>query len=127
MTLYTLGYGQALPDVVLAKLPADVILLDVRDSPGGWHQGYTAAALHKRLGARYFGCPLLGNVGRTANKWQAPSELIAMGLIDGIVAEMQEGREFCLFCAERAVSNCHRRFIADAIADRLRGVKVVHL
>jgi uncharacterized protein (DUF488 family) len=128
MKLYTIGYGNLTPEKVLGRIPADAIVVDVRENPyQAWHQGWTAAGLAKALGSRYWGAPLLGNHARSAASWSPPSGLMASGLLGGLAAEIRAGGVFCLLCAEADATRCHRRFVAEMLKAKVEGLEVVHL
>ncbi|MHB0934880.1 MAG: DUF488 family protein [Armatimonadota bacterium] len=128
MILYTIGYGNLTPEKVLGRIPAEAVVVDVRENPyQAWHQGYAAAGLAKVLGTRYWGMPLLGNPGRSPSAWQPMSGLLAGGILAGLAAEIRAGGVICLLCAEADAGRCHRRFVAEKLAKAVEGLEIVHL
>ncbi len=69
----------------------------------------------------------LGNMFRDLDDWRGPyRELFdrAGALLVGRLAELPE--HFCLLCAEKRVSDCHRLVIADFLVET-RGWTVEHI
>jgi uncharacterized protein (DUF488 family) len=125
---YTVGYGQVVPDKAYERIPGDVMVVDVRVNPyHAWHQGHTASGLLKRFGVRYLGVPPLGNAGMRADTWEPISRGMAEHNLDGLADLLHSGQSICLLCACADARRCHRRFIAEALQERISGLEVRHL
>lgn len=128
-TIYTIGYGNQMPEKLFARIPAGVILVDVREiNTSAWHRAYTAPELAGTLGERYWPIPQLGNAGHQPGVWRprGPAALVDM-LLFALAGEIQAGRPLCLLCAELRHGQCHRSLIADAMAGLVEGLQVEHL
>ena len=142
-TLCTIGYEKArLADVIGALRGAGVTtLLDVRDRPISRRPGFSKRQLAASLaeaGIRYIGLTALGTPpeGRLAGRshqWERFWHIIEERL-SGAEAELalqQAGRiaaeaPSCLLCYEASWQSCHRRRIAEILAER-HGFAVNHL
>ena len=126
MKLYTLGYEQFNSGQELTKaLPAQVILLDVRRTPFSYITDFTREALARNLGQRYRSYPVLGNAQKTLPYVPIIGATICL---TSLIAEMDEGTTFCLFCKERDPKQCHRLALAEQIsAQRWGRVEIIHL
>jgi uncharacterized protein (DUF488 family) len=142
-TLYTIGYEKArLPDVVATLAAAGVgTLIDVRDRPISRRPGFSkrqlAAALDE-AGIRYLGLRALGTPpeGREAGRrrewdsfWHIVEERLASAeaeLALDEAARTARGNASCLLCYEADWRCCHRRRVAEILADR-HGFAVRHL
>ena len=132
LTLYTIGYGNRPPAEFFALLPADCTLIDVRYKPGGWSPSYNKSALEQRLGRRYLHFPALGNASGSADIWTPPLVLApdVPDILEALVSLMQcdaTTGPVVLMCAEREANRCHRRLVAQALAERVPGLEIVHL
>lgn len=141
--LYTIGYEKArLPDFVAALQATGVaVLIDVRDRPISRRPGFSkrqlAAALDE-AGIRYVGLQPLGTPpeGREAARrrewdrfWGIVEEKLArpeaeLGLAEA--ADIARTAPSCLVCYEADWHVCHRRRIAEILAER-EGFDVRHL
>lgn len=142
-TLYTIGYEKArLGDVVATLREAGVTtLIDVRDRPQSRRPGFSkrqlAAGLEEAgihyVGLRALGTPPEGRLAGRKGDWPRFWHIVATRL-DGTEAELalqeaaavaQRGAS-CLLCYEADWHCCHRRRVAEILAER-HGFAVRHL
>ena len=141
--LYTTGYGKALLKDVVSTLAAARVatLIDVRDRPmsrrPGFSKRHLAAALEE-AGMRYVHLQALGTPpkGRLANRrrewdwfWGIVEEKLARPEAELALQEAGEiakAAPSCLLCYEADWQICHRRRIAEILAQR-HGFAVSHL
>ena len=141
--LFTIGYEKALlSDVVATLLAAGVTtLIDVRDRPISRRPGFSKrqlAAAIEDAGMRYVHLAALGTPpeGRAANHrrewdrfWQIVEDKLARPEAE---LDLQQAAEIarvapsCLLCYEGDWQVCHRRRIAEILAQR-HGFAVQHL
>lgn len=143
--VFTIGHSRHAPDEFLQLLAAQAVdlLVDVRAQP--WSRRnpqFNRDALQASLAAqglryRWLGEALGGlRVGGAGNAhaalpeaaFRAYAEHMASPAFGQVLERLCEGaqrRRMALMCAEADVAQCHRRFIADALA--LRGVEVRHI
>lgn len=127
MKIYTLGYsGWRIEDVeaVLGRL--DAILVDVRMVPRSrWAPTWNSAVLAKRLGERYMWMRAFGNVN-----YKGTFEQIAIVDFPAGEERLREitatGKAVVLLCGCRDVNVCHRKVLADWLAQAWTA-DVVHL
>jgi uncharacterized protein (DUF488 family) len=138
MKFYTIGYGGRLPEELASLLVAhgvrsvaDVRIRPDRASMGAFVKARTADKGIERLlserGIDYRSILELGNMFRDLDDWRGPyRELFdrAGALLVGRLEEFPE--PFCLLCAEKKVSDCHRLVIADFLV-ATRGWTVEHI
>ena len=141
--LYTIGYEKALLKDVLATLAVAGVatLLDVRDRPISRRPGFSKrqlAAAIEDAGMSYVHLAALGTPpeGRLANRrrewerfWRIVDEKLARteAEIDlRQAAEIADAAPSCLLCYEADWRVCHRRRIAEILAQR-HGFDVHHL
>jgi len=141
--LYTIGYEKArLPDVIATLAEAGVkILLDVRDRPISRRPGFSKrqlAAAVEEAGLRYVHLAALGTPpeGRAANRrrdwdrfWQIVADKLATGEAQRDLDEaaaIAGAAPSCLLCYEADWHICHRRRIAELLAER-DGFAICHL
>lgn len=142
-TLYTIGYEKArLGDVVAALKAAGVaVLIDVRDRPISRRPGFSKrqlAAAVDEAGMRYLHLAALGTPpeGRAANRtrqwqrfWQIVEDKLATAEAEAdlhAAADIAAAEPSCLICYEADWQICHRRRVAEILAQR-RGFAVRHL
>jgi uncharacterized protein (DUF488 family) len=142
-TLFTIGYEKALlKDVIAALTAAGVeILLDVRDRPISRRPGFSKrqlAAAVEDAGMRYVHLAALGTPpeGRLANRrrewerfWSIVDEKLARPEAEldlHRAADIAEAAPSCLLCYEADWQVCHRRRVAEILAER-RGFGIRHL
>lgn len=135
---FTVGYGGRVPDDFAKLLATHGIrtIVDVRLRPDRSAMGSFAkakdpdkgiAGLLARSGIGYVSLPELGNLFRDYEDWPTRYEkfLAAAGpfLFDRLG---DVPGPVCLLCAEKRVSECHRRHLA-AYLERERGWTFAHL
>ena len=142
-TLFTIGYEKALLKDVIATLNVAGVatLLDVRDRPISRRPGFSKrqlAAAVEDAGMQYVHLAALGTPpeGRLANRrrewerfWGIVEEKLGrpeaeLDLYQA--AEIAEGVPSCLLCYEADWQVCHRRRIAEILAER-QGFDIRHL
>jgi uncharacterized protein (DUF488 family) len=141
--LYTIGYEKAVLGEVVTTLTAAGVatLLDVRDRPISRRPGFSKrqlAAVLETAGIRYVHLQALGTPpeGRLANRrrqwerfWGIVEEKLARP--EAELALQQAGdiarsAPSCLLCYEADWQICHRRRVAEILAQRC-GFEVSHL
>ena len=142
-SLYTIGYEKALLKDVVSTLAAARVatLIDVRDRPISRRPGFSKrqlASAIEEVGVRYVHLQALGTPpeGRLANRrrewdrfWAIVEEKLARPEAElalqeaGVIAEAAPS---CLLCYEADWQICHRRRVAEILAQR-RGFAVSHL
>jgi uncharacterized protein (DUF488 family) len=141
--LYTIGYEKALLKDVVSTLAAARVatLIDVRDRPISRRPGFSKrqlAAAVEEAEMRYIHLQALGTPpeGRLAGKrrewdrfWGIVEEKLAhpeaeLALLEA--AEIAEAAPSCLLCYEADWQICHRRRVAEILAQR-HGFEVSHL
>jgi uncharacterized protein (DUF488 family) len=138
MKFYTIGYGGRLPAEFASLLVAhgvrsvaDVRIRPDRASMGAFVKARTADKGIERLlserGIAYRSFLELGNMFRDLDDWHGPyRELFdrAGTLLISRLVDLPDS--FCLLCAEKRVSECHRLVIADFLVAAL-GWTVEHI
>ncbi|MGC2414185.1 MAG: DUF488 domain-containing protein [Stellaceae bacterium] len=141
--LYTIGYEKArLADVIATLSGAGVTtLIDVRDRPISRRPGFSKrqlAAAIEEAGMRYAGLTALGTPpeGREANRrrqwerfWRIVEEKLATAEAELALqqaASVALAGPSCLLCYEADWHICHRRRVAEILAER-HGFSVLHL
>ena len=142
-TLFTIGYEKArLADVVATLAEAGVeTLVDVRDRPISRRPGFSKRQLAAALedaGIGYVGLTALGTPpeGREAGRrrdwdrfWHIVGERLSSGEAELALhgaAQTARGSASCLLCYEADWRCCHRRRVAEILAER-HGFRVQHL
>ena len=136
MKIGTIGYG-GLKSVaeILACLPGNmqrliashdsrVLIVDVRRT----RKSYIPAEELDALGCNYLWVKGLGNVSGNGQEWK-PFLGLARAKNDlDLVADMIKRTNLAvvLLCAEKDVRQCHRRLVAEALAERVDGLEIVH-
>jgi uncharacterized protein (DUF488 family) len=142
--LFTIGYEQTPAKAVLDELQqAGVkLLVDVRAIASSRRPGFSktqlAAGLDERgisyLHLRGLGTPKEGRMAARNGDMKALSKIYhahlktpqARAEIDELDALVMKAGPVCILCYERDHNACHRKFIAEIIADR-EGVKIDNL
>jgi uncharacterized protein (DUF488 family) len=134
-TLYTIGYEKALLKDVLATLTEAGVasLIDVRDRPISRRPGFSKRQLTAAIedaGMHYFHLQALGTPpeGREANHrrewgrfWAIVDEKLTRPEAELALreaAEIAQAAPSCLLCYEADWQICHRRRIAEILAQR---------
>jgi uncharacterized protein (DUF488 family) len=142
-TLCTIGYEKALLKDVLASLAAAGVatLIDVRDRPISRRPGFSKRQLTAGVddaGMRYLHLRALGTPpeGRLANRrgewgrfWAIVEERLASAEAELALqeaAEVARAAPSCLLCYEADWHICHRRRVAEILAQR-HGFTIRHL
>lgn len=137
MKFYTIGYGGRNPEelVNLLKLKGISTVVDVRLRPD-----HASMIIYKKFnepskgiqgllaknGISYMSLPELGNIFIEHEDWQVRYQ----GLLDkagGLLIErlLKVPAPFCLMCAEKKVTECHRSLIADYLVSRGHEVEYI--
>jgi uncharacterized protein (DUF488 family) len=142
-TLYTIGYEKTLLKDVVSTLAAARVaaLIDVRDRPISRRPGFSKrqlAAAIEEAGMRYLHLGALGTPpeGRLANRrrewdrfWGIVEEKLARPEAELALqeaGEIAEAAPSCLLCYEADWQICHRRRVAEILAER-HGFALSHL
>ena len=144
MTLLTIGYQGATSTAVIDTLRfAGVeLLVDVRAVAASRRPGFSkrqlAAGVSEAgigyLHLRDLGTPADGRAAARAGRHDELRRIFlehlatapAQAELDQLTDLVRGGRRICLLCFEHEPGHCHRRFVAEAVADRT-GVAVQHL
>jgi len=127
MTIYTLGYsGWKIEDVEAVLDRLDAILVDVRMVPRTrWAPLWNGSALHNRLGDRYVWLKQFGN-----RNYKGTFEQIEIADYPDGEKHLREiiatGKVVVLLCGCRDVNVCHRKVLAERLAQAWKA-DVVHL
>jgi uncharacterized protein (DUF488 family) len=125
MKFYTIGYGGRLPDEFASLLVAHGVrsIADVRIHPDRASMGAYVKArtpdkgIEKLLNDRdiaYRSILELGNMFRDMDDWRAPYRALFERAGELLVGRLNDlPNPFCLMCAEKRVTECHRLVIAD--------------
>ena len=138
MKFYTIGYGGRMPTEFLNLLIehkvrslADVRIRPDRASMGAYVKARTPdKGIEKLLsegGILYRSFLELGNIFKEMGDWRPSYRALFDRAGDLLVVGLEELPEpFCLMCAEKRVSECHRQVIADFLV-ATRGWTVEHI
>jgi uncharacterized protein (DUF488 family) len=142
--IFTIGYEQSRPDVVLSALKAArvQILVDTRAVAASRKPGFSKRALAASLdeaGIAYLHLQKLGTpadgraaarAGRLDTLWRIYDKHLkthdAVEAMDELLAIVSAGKRVCLLCFERDPGHCHRSRIAGIVHERT-GAKVDNL
>lgn len=140
--LFTAGYGNSSPEDFLERLKKAgvTVVLDVRRSGskswnGKYNQGYSMRGLVENKSIEYWPLPYLSNNYDTLEAYNSWLDSQTMreeaDLLSAIIEDDYLGHTLCILCAERDaykaphpgrlyfVVNCHRVYVADALAKLL--------
>lgn len=137
MALFTIGYEKATPAAVLGELrDAGVeLLVDTRAVAASRRPGFSKRQLAAGLGEagigylhlQKLGTPAEGRqaarAGDAAKLWRIYEKHLktpdAQEQLAELTALVKSGKRVCLLCFERDVHHCHRKWIAEAVNERL--------
>jgi uncharacterized protein (DUF488 family) len=135
---FTVGYGGRAPQEFVALLTSNKVktIVDVRIRPDKAAMGSYAKAkdadkgisgLLARSGIGYVSLPELGNLFLGYDDWPERYGKF-LDLAGPLLFDRLAGipGPICLMCAEKKVSECHRRHIAEYL-ERVRGWEFAHL
>lgn len=137
MHVYTMGYGGRKPQDFLHVLQHKGIerIIDVRLRPDRASMGSFAKAnsadkgIQRLLAERkiaYESMTELGNVFLGCDDWCERYQRLLQSAGDILLERLYDmPMSFCLLCAEREVTACHRQFIANQLVQR--GYQVEHI
>jgi uncharacterized protein (DUF488 family) len=142
-TIWTIGYERLWPDAFMAELEAAGIqrVLDVRLRPQSRRPGMSKTKLAIALAEhgiayehrRELGTPLdirglfrAGHLEEAAGAYRAHVEAHAGDELDALASEL-DGPRTALMCLEANPAGCHRRVVAELLAERVAGLVVVDL
>jgi uncharacterized protein (DUF488 family) len=142
--LFTIGYEQTPSKAVLDELESAGVklLVDVRAVTSSRRPGFSknqlAAGLDERgiayVHLRGLGTPKEGRLAARAGQYDVLQKIFAKHLktpqakeeLDELSALVKKAGPICLLCYERNHEHCHRRWIAEIIAER-DGVRIENL
>ena len=141
--LFTIGYEKArVPDIFAALAEAGVaVVVDVRDRPISRRPGFSKrqlAAACEEAGVRYvhlaaLGTPPEGRAANRARQWRRFWDIVAAKLATAEAerdlaeaAAIAAAAPACLLCYEADWQICHRRRVAEKLAER-HGFQIRHL
>ncbi len=143
--LYTIGYhGKSLETFVGQLQAAGIdVVIDVRRRNTSHLAGYTkrddlAFLLRSGFGIAYEHRQELAPSDEILDAYRADQDwaayearfapLLAQPAVEAVGREVVERyRAPCLLCAEPTAEHCHRRLVAEYLAQRIPGLGVVHL
>ena len=137
MKFFTIGYGGRNPEEFTSMLSEKgiVAIADVRLHPNRASMGIYVRAKSSDKGIQrllssanieYHSLPELGNQFLEHEDWQQRYKNYLSTDGDRIISGLLElPRPFCLLCAEKRASECHRKLIADLLESR--GWEVEHI
>jgi uncharacterized protein (DUF488 family) len=142
--LWTIGYERLLPEQLVAELSAAGVerLIDVRFRPQSRRPGMSKTRLGERLGdhgiayehRRSLGTPAdirhlfrTNQLAAARERYRAHVEATAADELDALAAELPRAPRTALLCLEADPAGCHRRLVAEALAERLPRLEVVDL
>ena len=143
-TLWTIGYERLLPEQLVAELEAAGVrrVLDVRIRPQSRRPGMSKTRLGDLLGEhgiayesrRELGTPhdirdlfRAGRIGEAAPAFREHLERNRAAELDELVRELDSAPPTALLCLEADAAHCHRRVIAQALAERRPQLRVIDL
>ena len=138
MTFYTIGYGGRRPAEFAGMLVehgiravADVRIRPDRASMGAYARARTPDKGIERLlgdrGIAYHAILELGNLFKDLDDWRPSYRALFERAGDLLVGRLEGLPEpFCLLCAEKRATECHRQVIADFLV-ATRGWTVEHI
>ena len=140
--LFTIGYERLLLPELVAEVEAAGVqrLIDVRYRPQSRRPGLSKTRLGAALGDRGIAYEHRRGLGTPPDiRWffkhgkvaegreQYRVHLDAQPELDELAAELPNAPRTALLCLEADPAECHRRVIAEALTERLPGLRVVDL
>ena len=143
-TVFTIGYERLLPPALVAELEAAGVrrVIDVRYRPQSRRPGMSKTRLGQLLADHRIAYEHRRALGTPADiRWLFKANRIEEGRaayrrhverhaaheLDELAAELDTAPRTALLCLEAEPAECHRRVIAEALAERLPGLSVVDL
>ena len=146
MKLYTIGFTQKRAETFFELLRQHGVqrLVDIRLRPDGQLSGFARKDdlpyLLSRLadGCEYVHMPLLAPTKDTMKAYRADSDwpryvqqfealMDERRIPEVLNREEFEQRTSCLLCSEATPEKCHRRLVAERLAEQWPDVEIVHL
>jgi uncharacterized protein (DUF488 family) len=144
LILWTIGYERLLPPELVAELRAADVerVIDVRFRPQSRRPGMSKTRLSQLLAdhgiayehRRELGTPAdlrwlfhKGRIAEARTAYRTHVETAAPEALDALAAELDHGPRTALLCLEADPAGCHRRVVAEALAERRPGLEVVDL
>jgi uncharacterized protein (DUF488 family) len=137
MKIFTVGYGGRKRDefIDLLKKNDVKIVVDVRLKPERAFMAIYAKGkdphkgiqgLLERAGIQYIWVVELGNIFKDDENWKQKYQPYLEEKGEVLCSKLYElNTSFCLLCCEKYASGCHRKVIADYLADK--GYEIEHL
>jgi uncharacterized protein (DUF488 family) len=142
--LWTVGYERLLPEALVAELTAAGVrrVLDVRFRPQSRRPGMSKTRLGALLGEhgiayesrRDLGTPpdirtlfRAGQLEEARRAFRAHLEATAGEALDALAVELRTAPATALLCLEADPAECHRRVVAELLADRLPRLTLIDL
>jgi uncharacterized protein (DUF488 family) len=142
--LWTIGYERLLPGALVAELRAAGVrrVIDVRFRPQSRRPGMSKTRLGELLrehgiayeNRRELGTPPDIRTLYRANRFDEATaafrehlEATAGDALDALAVELEDAAPTALLCLEAEPEHCHRRVVAEALAARTRGLRVIDL
>ena len=144
MKLYTIGYEKLLPPALVNELEEAGVerLIDVRYRPQSRRPGMSKTRLGEMLGdrgiayepRRTLGTPpdirhlfRANRIPEARENFRTHLEASAADELDALAAELPNAPRTALLCLEAEPAACHRRVVAESLAQRLPGLEVIDL
>jgi uncharacterized protein (DUF488 family) len=143
--IYTIGFTQTTAEHFFTRLGDAAIqrLLDVRLNNSSQLAGFAKARdlpyfLDELLGARYEHAPLLAPTQELLDEykkhkgdWTIYEQQFLALMAERRIADALSPADFqartALLCSEATAEHCHRRLVAEHLAERWADVQIVHL
>ena len=144
-TIYTIGFTKKSAEKFFNFLQSHHItcLVDIRLHPGGQLAGFTkqddlAFFLSRLLSCAYKHLPELAPTDeiltgyRTDKNWQHYVQrfealMDERHIPDALDRQLFETQACCLLCSEATPEQCHRRLVAERMAQRWGNVAIIHI
>jgi uncharacterized protein (DUF488 family) len=143
-TLWTIGYEKLLPPELVAELEHAGVerVIDVRFRPQSRRPGMSKTRLGEMLGdrgiayepRRTLGTPpdirhlfRTNRIPQARRMFRTHLEASAADELDALAAELPNAPRTALLCLEADPADCHRRVVAESLAQRLPGLDVIDL